>query len=141
MPAAAWRHQWGSGCSPRPLPASPTGLPLLGGHSLWGAAKPGLCATRRWHSETSTGTNWLRQQHSPPLHRHSQCSQCKLNSTQCFPSPQTPPDPHRSCSRKKGAAAAPGKPMHSDVCSIKGPNSFDFCGLLWLPDIVGWVCV
>lgn len=63
---------------------------------------------------------------------------------QHLPRPRSPPKlpwPPRSWLWQKGSAAAPGRSTISDICSNKGSNSFDCCGLLGLPEIVWWVRV
>lgn len=68
----------------------------------------------------------------------------KPKPQQHLPRPKSPPRLHqhpRSWLWKKGSAAVPGRSTTSDICSNKGPNSFDCCGLLGLPEIVWWVCV
>lgn len=54
--------------------------------------------------------------------------------------PQTQKSPPGAGSGKKGSAAVPGRSTNSVMCSNKGSNPFDCCGLLGLPEIVWRVC-
>lgn len=150
-----WQAGWGA------LPTAPRSPPTLcficlGHKAFWESSvcvRPKAAwSTKQLHShigllgtsEISTRMYWLRQQHSPPLHRCSCVANTTQNLNSTSPDPKVPPKlpwSSRSWLWQKGSAAEPGRSTISDIYSNKGSNSFDCCGLLGLPEIVWWVCV